>query len=97
MQKDNNQCYKCEGESGKDNLVLHGYIICDSCKSKLGLLQDKTIKRHFLSFEKTKKEDPNNQSFEENIHNRLVCLDKDYISKRIKLSHILERLETMKT
>jgi len=71
---------------------MYGYTTCDSCKSKLGLFTDVTIKKHILLYKKSAK----NHSYEEEIHNRLIFLDKDYIKKRIKLLHIQERLKHIK-
>ncbi len=73
-------CFQC-GENGTD---MYGYTICDSCKNKLRLFTDKTIKKYL------------SPSFEEDIRNRLILLDKDYTKKRIKLLNILERLEYIK-
>ena len=76
-------CFQC-GEKGTN---MYGYIICDSCKSKLRLFTDETIQKHISLYKKTKI-----HSYEEEIHDRLVFLDKDYIKKRIKLLYIQERL-----
>jgi len=70
------QCFDC----GKNGTKMYNYIICDSCKSKLRLFTDKTIKKY------------NSKTFSEEIQKRLDKLDKDYIKKRIKLLHIKEQL-----
>ncbi len=95
MTKKNEECYRCGGIHGSENMKLHGYTICTTCRSKLGLLTDKTIKRHLKSFEKAKAIDPNKLTYEEEIRRRVEYLEKDYISKRIKLFHVLERLDLM--
>ena len=66
---------------------MYGYTICDSCKSKLGLFTDETIKKH-VSLYRTR-----DHSYEEEIRDRLILLEKDCIKKTIKLLHIQERLK----
>lgn len=75
------KCFNC-GKKGKDK---YGYIICDSCKSKLRLFSNDTIKRYNA-------ESP--EGFSKEIQKRLDFLNKDYIKKRIKLLHIQEQLKT---
>ena len=77
-------CFPC-GNPGTD---LFGYIICDSCKTKLGLFTDGTIQKHIALYEKSNKK----RSYAEEIRYRLEFVEKDYIKKRIKLHHIQERL-----
>ncbi|KMY67055.1 hypothetical protein AAU61_14040 [Desulfocarbo indianensis] len=76
-------CFQC-GRKGAD---LFGYCVCDSCKAKLGLFTDATIKRHIAKYETQGK------SYAEEINNRLHILDEDYIKKKIKLLHVRERLQ----
>ncbi len=71
------ECFLC-GDEGKD---FYGYIICKSCKSKLGLYTDDWVKKH------------DSHSFRKEIDKRLEILDEDYKKKRIKLLHIKERLK----
>jgi len=92
MKKDK-QCYQCEGTHKSNTAELYGYTICNTCKSQLRLFQDNTINKHFLAFEKSKEENPHNPSYEAEISNKLILFDKDYISKKIKLLQIQERLE----
>lgn len=93
MDKD---CYKC-GQNQVENLNdMFGFIICSSCKSKMGLFQDNTLKRYVKSFAESKKLDPDQPTFEEEISNRLAKVEKDYISKKIKLLYLLERLGQLK-
>lgn len=73
-----NSCFQC----GNDGSDLYGYIVCDSCKSKLRLFTDEKIQQHLLKKPHYKKE----------ISNRLEIGRKDYISKKIKLLHIQDRL-----
>lgn len=96
MEKSKMNCFRCD-ESDESQLVdLYGYKTCQECKSKLGLLQDKTIKRHYTAFEKARAVDPKVISYEEEIANRFVTLEKDYISKLIKLLHVQDRLKVLK-
>ncbi len=75
------KCFNCD-KNGKN---MYGYSICDSCKSKLRLFTNDTIKKY-------NSENPEN--FPKEIQRRLDFLDKDYIKKRIKLLHIQEQLKT---
>ena len=78
-------CCQC----GADGKNLFGYTICDVCKSSLGLFTDETIKKHISLYDNSDK----NHSYEEEIRDRFIILEKDYIKKRIKLFHIQERLK----
>ena len=78
-------CFQC----GKEGTNMYDYTICDSCKSKIGLFTDATIKKHISLYQKSSKD----HSYEKEIHDRLIFIEKDYIKKRIKLLHIQERLE----
>jgi hypothetical protein len=73
-------CFNC----GKKGTNIYGYTICDSCKSKLKLFSDETIKKHYLK---------NPEKFSKEIQRRLGFIDKDYIKKRIKLLHVQEQLK----
>jgi hypothetical protein len=79
-----NSCFQC-GEKGEN---MYGYIICDSCKSKLGLFTDETIKKYISLFKKTKK-----HSYEKEVQNKLDLLENIYIKKKIKLLSIQERFK----
>jgi hypothetical protein len=81
----NNSCFEC-GDKATD---MFGYMICDSCKSKLGLFTDETIKKHISLYETTKKK----RSYKEEINYRIDFIEKDYIKKKIKLLYIKDRLE----
>ena len=87
-----NPCFKC-GKSARSNLELFGYPVCAECKSKLGLYKDETIRKQISAFEKSAKKNPKKISFEQEMRHRLEFIEKDYISKKIKLLHVLERLE----
>ncbi len=77
-------CILC-GEDGTD---LYGYIICDTCKKKLKLIKDETIKKHRAMYDLKK-----DHSYHDEIENRLDLLEKDHIQKKIKLLHIQDRLK----
>ncbi len=62
---------------------MYGYTICDSCKSKLGLFRDETIKRYGKNLGKE-------------VERRLDLLERDYKKKRIKLLYIKERLKRIR-
>ena len=83
------KCFNCGSDA---NSQLYGMQICSFCESDLRLFTDETITRQ-------KKEYRNSDryaSYEEEISDRLVLMEKDYLKKRIKLLHILERLEHLK-
>jgi hypothetical protein len=88
------QCFQCD--KAADGQEFHGYSICKTCKSELGLMQDDALKGHLLSYKKIKDKDPKKPSFEEEVRDRLSILEKAYISKKIKLLHIQERLKLMR-
>ncbi len=81
-----NTCVLC-GSAGEE---FCGYIVCDACRSALGLFTDATIKKHMRLFESGE-----DHSYEEEVRNRLDLMEKDYIRKRIKLLHIKERIENL--
>ena len=87
-----NTCFKCDGEKVAPLTELFGYTICEACVKDLGLLTDKTIKRH-----KTKHDtDPELRNYDDEILYRLDYIKKYYISSKIKLTHLLERIEYLK-
>ncbi len=82
------QCRLC-GNGDSDD--LYGYAICDECKSGLGLFTDQTIKKHVSMYGDPAKK----HSYEEEIVERLDFIEKDYVKKKIKLLHVLDRLKNM--
>ena len=91
-----NRCYKCDETFNSNVLnVLYGYTVCDSCKKNLWLFHDTTIKKHVAAYNNAKKEDSTHLSYEEDVQQRLDFIEKDYISKKIKLLHIQERLDEL--
>ena len=89
-----NECFKCHERDPEFLIKLYGYTVCKLCKSGLGLLQDKTIKKHQNNSErKALLSDVDVPLFHEEVQMRLNKMDRDYIGKRIKLLHILDRLD----
>ncbi len=80
-------CFQC-GERGSKFL---GYVVCDACKSKLGLFGDDTIKKHIARYRNAAK----NHDYEDEVNERLQLLEIDYIKKRLKLLHIQERIQQL--
>ena len=78
-------CFQC-GDKGDD---LYGYTVCADCKSKLGLFTDATIKKHIALYQDPAKK----RSYAQEIKYRLDFVEKDYIKKKLKLLHILDRLD----
>jgi len=74
-------CYNCGKETTKE---LFNYPICDSCKSKLKLFTEQTIKKHYLK---------NPEEFSKEIQRRLDFIEIDYINKKIRLLHVKEQLK----
>ena len=75
-------CFICGGKGEG----MYGFAVCDSCRPKLKLLSDKTIRRHYLK---------NPEKFSREIRRRLDYLEKDHIMKKIKLLHVQERLKRL--
>lgn len=73
-------CYNCGKETVKE---MFNYPICDSCKSKLKLFTDETIKKYYSK---------NPEEFSNEIQRRLDFIEIDYITKKIKLLHVKEKI-----
>jgi len=73
-------CYNCGKATANE---LFNYPICDSCKSKLKLLSEATINKHYSK---------NPEEFSKEIQRRLDFIEKDYINKKIKLLHVKEKI-----
>lgn len=95
MKNSENTCFKCEGSSLAPTEELYGYVVCEVCKSKMGLFRDETIQRHVDSYARAKEADPSQPDYAENVRNRLREIEKTYIGWRIKLLHIQERMGEM--
>ncbi|MGB0429506.1 MAG: hypothetical protein ACPGLV_03465 [Bacteroidia bacterium] len=87
-----NVCYKCDGEKATPLTELFGYTVCEACVKDLGLFTDKTIKKHRDRHDA----DPELRNYEDEIEFRLDYIEKYYISSKIKLLHLKERLEHLK-
>ena len=73
-------CYNCGKATAKE---LYNYPICDSCKSKLKLFSEATIKKYY---------DKDQEGFAKEIQRRLDLVEIDYINKKIKLLSVKEKL-----
>lgn len=73
-------CYNCGKATEKE---MYNYPICDYCKSKLKLFTEATVKKYC---------DIDPEGFSKEIQRRLDFIEKDYISKKIKLLSIKEKL-----
>ena len=83
------KCFNCESNA---DAQLYGIPICNSCESDLRLFTDDTIIRQKREY----KGSDNYASYQDEISGRLILLERDYLKKRIKLLHILERLDNLK-
>lgn len=82
------KCFNC----ASDGSLLYGTPICNSCKSDLRLFTDDTIIRQQREYKASDKY----ASYRDEISDRLKILELDYLKKRIKLLHVLERLDNLK-
>lgn len=76
----------CCGGKGEE---LYGYLVCDACRKKMGLFTDKTIAR-WVSENKGGK-----PALEEEMRRRLEFIETDYVKKKIKLMHVMDRLKVV--
>jgi len=83
------KCFNCG--CNVDSQIF-GIPICNSCESELRLFTDNTIIRQKIEYKGTDKY----VSYQDEISDRLILLEKDYLKKRIKLLHILERIDNLK-
>ncbi|MEL6673260.1 MAG: hypothetical protein AAFR61_13745 [Bacteroidota bacterium] len=88
-------CFNCEGTQGPTTEILYGHAICDACKGTLGLYQDATIEKHRAAYAEKQQLDPAAPSFQDELYRRLEKLEKDFILRKIKFMHMLDRLEKM--
>lgn len=79
----NNYCFNCN-ENRNDQLKhVFGYTICEHCFTKLRLLSQKTIKSH----------NDSKENYSQEVNDRLIEMERDYIKTRIKLLAIQESLK----
>ncbi len=95
MKHKNTSCYRCEETKETSLENLYGYTVCNNCKSKLGLFQDATITRHIKSFAAAHQLDASHPSYKQDVQEKLALLEQQYISKKIKLLHIQERIKSL--
>lgn len=72
---------------------LYGFALCENCRSGLNLMTDKTIEKHIESYAKAKEQNNSLPSYSEEVEAKLKLLEKAYVSRKIKLLHIGERLK----
>ena len=87
-QASDNRCCQCGDARKLKN--LYGYKFCSACESKLGLHQDKTILKNAERFAATK-----DHSYEQEVVQRLQTMERDFATTKVKLMHILERLNEL--
>lgn len=83
------KCFNCASNA---DFQKYGIPICNSCESDLKLFTDDTIIRQ----KKEYKGSDNYSSYQNEISHRIILIERDYLKKRIKLLHILERLDNFK-
>jgi len=83
------KCFNCASDTINKKYEVP---ICHSCESGLKLFTDDTIIRQ----KKEYKGSENYSSYQDEISQRMILLERDYLKKRIKLLHILERLDYLK-
>ena len=82
-------CCQCESQIRVEN--LYGHRFCAGCRTKLGLHSDKTILKNAERWDDTR-----SMSYEEELVKRLRRMERDFIKSKVKLFHILARLEDLK-
>lgn len=95
MPRDKKACFRCQEDEVEVLENLFGYTVCKACITKLGLYHDQTIKKHKASFERARELNPAKPTYKDEVDYRLSMMEKDYISKRIKLLHIRDRLRNL--
>ncbi len=75
------KCFNCKKNTAKK---MHSFFFFFSCKSKLRLFTDATIRKY---------NSKGSEKFSKEIQKRLDNLEKGYIGKKIKLLHVQEQLK----
>lgn len=83
------KCFNCGLNT---DIQKFGIAICSICEAELRLFTDDTIIRQNKEYKSSDKY----ASYLEEVSDRLILLEKDYLKKRIKLFHILERIDSIK-
>jgi DNA-directed RNA polymerase subunit RPC12/RpoP len=93
---ENPSCYRC-GEK-KETLLqpVYEFIICESCHSKIVLFKDETMIRHIRDLAEHGDMKKAYMDYKADLEKRLDFIEKDYITKRIKLLYLLDRLPGLK-
>jgi len=80
----------CQCDARGDMVELFGYYFCGPCESKLGLHSDKTILKNVASCKL-----PEPLTYEDEVTGRLDAMESNFIKGKVKLLHILERLNVL--
>lgn len=83
------KCFNCGAETSNQRYEI---TICPACEQDLRLFTDATIARQKAEYKTSEKY----AAYGDEIADRLVFLEKDYLKKKIKLLHVLEWLEHLK-
>ena len=83
------KCLNCGAETTNQRYQI---AICPACEQDLRLFTDETIARQKAEYKPSEEY----ATYNDEIADRLVFLEKDYLKKKIKLLHVLERLEHLK-
>ncbi len=81
-------CVNC----GNDLKGVSSLPVCEECRMKISFLTDDTIRKHIELFRHAQK-----TSYKEEIQRRLTLVEKEYIVKKLKLLHVLKRVEVIET
>ena len=81
-------CCQCESRGGTVN--LYDYHFCAECESSLKLHSKETILKNSKSCNL-----PEPFTYGDEVAERLQTMEKDFIKKKVKLLHILERLREL--
>ncbi|KAB2859368.1 MAG: hypothetical protein F9K09_02435 [Flavobacteriales bacterium] len=83
------KCFNCAADT---NHKKYEIPICHSCETGLKLFTDDTIMRQKKEYKCSEKY----SSYLDEIAHRIILLENDYLKKKIKLLHVLERLANFK-
>lgn len=80
-----NQCFNCGNEGDE----FHGYFICETCKTNLGLFTEKKIGKYIAEFEHK------GTSYLDYTNEHLAKLENTYIKQKLKLLDIKAKIESL--
>lgn len=92
MNRLKNLTMKCFNRGSETDHKKYEIPICHSCETHLRLFNDDTIIRQIKEYKPSEKY----SSYQDEISRRVLLVERDYFKKRIKLFHILGRLEKIK-